>query len=379
MIQASQQLIDHLATATEFHMTDLLTITTRAGNVIRATSLDIDLTVDGHFYSSDLLKYSRSIITVQAGLEVDALELTFYPDAATLIGSVPFVQAVSMGALDAATVLLDRAWFDATTWALIGKIHRFQGRVSDIQDFTRSEVPVTVKSDLELLNIKMPRNVYQPGCRHTLFDTGCSLTKSGYAVGSSVLSGSTRTLLLCGLTQAGASAGTWQNFYIGTGDGIYSEPETNGWATPPPTGTSVFTATLPDIPDSVLAVYVAGVAVSGWQWSNVSGTSISITLAEIPVTGAEIYADITYKQSSWFGLGTVTFTSGANSGVSRTVKEYSPGRISFSLPLPYAPGIGDTFTAYAGCDKQMRTCDGKFANLANFSGEPFVPAPEAAY
>jgi hypothetical protein len=31
---------------------------------------------------------------------------------------------------------------------------------------------------------------------------------------------------------------------------------------------------------------------------------------------------------------------------------------------------------YPGCDKQQATCRGKFANLARFRGQPYVPAPE---
>lgn len=82
------------------------------------------------------------------------------------------------------------------------------------------------------------------------------------------------------------------------------------------------------------------------------------------------------QAADWFTLGTITFTSGANTGISRTVKSYAPGVIGLSFPLLATPGIGDAFTAYPGCDKQQATCSGKFANLVNFGGEPYVPIPE---
>ena len=48
-------------------------------------------------------------------------------------------------------------------------------------------------------------------------------------------------------------------------------------------------------------------------------------------------------------------------------------------PLPFAPSPGDAFTVYAGCDHTQGTCQGRFNNLANFRGFPYVPPPELAY
>lgn len=76
--------------------------------------------------------------------------------------------------------------------------------------------------------------------------------------------------------------------------------------------------------------------------------------------------------------GTLTFTSGALSGQSYAIKKQVSGVISMLTPLPQLPAIGDTLNVYPGCDKTMATCDTKFANLAHFQGEPFVPAPETA-
>ena len=76
-----------------------------------------------------------------------------------------------------------------------------------------------------------------------------------------------------------------------------------------------------------------------------------------------------------FNQGKILFTSGANAGLSRAVKAYlnASGAVSFALPLPTAPAIGDSFTAYPGCDQTMARCSGRFGNLIHFRGQPFTP------
>lgn len=80
-----------------------------------------------------------------------------------------------------------------------------------------------------------------------------------------------------------------------------------------------------------------------------------------------------------YSQGRVVFTSGTNAGVSRAVK-YSDAGGNFTLiqALPGLPAVGDTFTAYAGCDLTHGTCLSKFNNLNRFKGTPFVPQPETA-
>ena len=83
------------------------------------------------------------------------------------------------------------------------------------------------------------------------------------------------------------------------------------------------------------------------------------------------------QAADYFALGTLTFTSGANNGITRTVRGFTAGAFDLSLPLPVQPTIGDTFTAPAGCDKALATCTSKFSNSANFRGFPHVPNPES--
>jgi uncharacterized phage protein (TIGR02218 family) len=81
-------------------------------------------------------------------------------------------------------------------------------------------------------------------------------------------------------------------------------------------------------------------------------------------------------QDGWFSAGTVTFTSGANSGLSVEVKNHRKGAaVRFvlwqAMPEPIADGA--TFVVTAGCDKRFQTCRGRFNNAVNFRGFPHIP------
>lgn len=80
-------------------------------------------------------------------------------------------------------------------------------------------------------------------------------------------------------------------------------------------------------------------------------------------------------------LGTLIFTSGANQGVSRTIKQFNagtPGTITLIAPFPSIPANGDTFNISAGCNKTASYCATSMNNLVNFRGMPFIPQQEAA-
>lgn len=82
--------------------------------------------------------------------------------------------------------------------------------------------------------------------------------------------------------------------------------------------------------------------------------------------------------SGTFALGRVVMTGGLNASFSRTVVSWDGVRDWELLnPLPFDVATGDSFDAYAGCDKTQSTCI-RFANLANYGGHDFIPSPEAA-
>lgn len=98
------------------------------------------------------------------------------------------------------------------------------------------------------------------------------------------------------------------------------------------------------------------------------------TKASVVATGAVA----TPSGSNTFALGTLTMTSGQNSGFSRMVASWD-GAATFGLlnPLPFAVAPGDTFSVTAGCNKSQASCT-LFSNINNFGGESYIPPPEVS-
>lgn len=95
------------------------------------------------------------------------------------------------------------------------------------------------------------------------------------------------------------------------------------------------------------------------------------------VNGLYGFSDSALTQvDGYFANGRVTFTSGANAGVTVLVKEFTDKQFYFALPLRRVPEEGDAYEAVAGCDKTHGTCHARFANIVNFRGEPFVPGTD---
>lgn len=85
----------------------------------------------------------------------------------------------------------------------------------------------------------------------------------------------------------------------------------------------------------------------------------------------------TGKAAGWFASGYLVFTSGANAGLTIGIKTFDGTTFGLNYPLLFQPAVGDTFTAYAGCDHTKTMCEDKYGNGINYRGEPFTPAPEA--
>ena len=81
---------------------------------------------------------------------------------------------------------------------------------------------------------------------------------------------------------------------------------------------------------------------------------------------------------SWFDGGVLTWETGDNAGRAIEVKSWvqATGQIALFLPPGYAVQVGDAFRVHPGCDKRLNTCAGRFANVLNFRGEPYVPGQD---
>ena len=83
--------------------------------------------------------------------------------------------------------------------------------------------------------------------------------------------------------------------------------------------------------------------------------------------------------NGYLAQGSITFTSGRNAGVMRTIRTNEGGAITVVMPFYYLPAAGDSFEVLPACDKSMNCCKVRFNNLAHFRGYPFIPVPETAY
>lgn len=285
----------------QFYVVDLHTFTlANGGGTLRYCSGDIDVILGANTFlcgqSSGILfdrDGERAKVSLKLGLEVSTVEIGITAQSWATINGLSLQQAIIRGVFDGAEYTLQRAYMPTFGDTSPGAVTMFGGRVGEIP-CDGSSATITINSPTELLDIGIPRNVYQPACSNTLFDTGCGLTRASFAV----------------------------------------------------TGNSVITG--------------------------------------FPTTASLIYSTYTGRATNYFSLGVIQFTSGALSGMSRSIKAHSSRPVNNNdellmiSPFPVAPAIGDTFTLYPGCNKLQGTCLSKFNNLARFRGYPFIPENSTA-
>lgn len=201
MRAASEKLIA-LLDANQFVMADLYTITTIQNDIYRYTNYDFDLIVAGELYHSDGPIISRDGITLSLGVEVDNLSITIDVTDEETFESLRIVQAFHNGQMDGARFKLERIFMDASTPTdtSAGTIKLFEGRIIE-PEFDRNTIQASVASDLDELNVQMPRNLYQPSCSNTLFDHACGLNRENYALETVIAAGSTVSRILCDIHQ----------------------------------------------------------------------------------------------------------------------------------------------------------------------------------
>lgn len=74
--------------------------------------------------------------------------------------------------------------------------------------------------------------------------------------------------------------------------------------------------------------------------------------------------------AGYFNNGVLTFTSGLNIGISRSVKYWTTGQAQLVSPFPNEPAIADTFTITPGCTKNMAGATQSFSAIASAGSTP---------
>lgn len=199
-----------------------------SGNPLTYTTSDVDVVVP---YASPVTYTSRDVQFDQTqnksyghwkiGVDVDTWQVIAtprYPNAATsyagsTIGNVFWLAALRAGVLDGAIVQVDRAYWDNRPTGMpqgkssispSGVVNIFTGRVAEV-DIGRTNAVISINSHLELLNVNMPRNLFQAGCRWALFSPGCTLSASSFAVNGTAAANTSTNQLTSSISAPGGS------------------------------------------------------------------------------------------------------------------------------------------------------------------------------
>lgn len=191
----------------QFVYADCYTVTLPSGVSAYYTSAQYDTIVQADISDSAPVAFMANDVLIEGlrlkvgvGVDIDEQQITFKyrADTASPVTGQNVASALSTGAYDGARITKDRYY--AADWGRpwVAGVRLFTGRVGSISSIGRSSASMTIRSDLALLNINIPRNVYQASCNHTVFDSGCGLNKAAFLVTGTVGAGSTRSFIAWG-------------------------------------------------------------------------------------------------------------------------------------------------------------------------------------
>jgi len=149
----------------------------------------------------------RGTMRSAVGIQVDEMGVTLLCNADSTIQGMPAAQFCAQGGFDGARLEITREFSAGWDSEACGSLNIFTGRVADMT-ITGTEVEMNIVSDLELLNVQLPRNVYQAQCLHVLYDQGCGLVASAFEVTGNTTANSSRTAIHSNLSTGNFALGT---------------------------------------------------------------------------------------------------------------------------------------------------------------------------
>lgn len=323
-------------------------ITTQGGNVLAFTDWQTDLLVSAVTYTS-LGGYTAQAIATTSELNVDNVDLIGYFDAAGIT-----LASIRAGALDNAAVEKFRVNPRATTDGIIKLAAGTLGRV-DAGD-------LDYKLELRGLmqGLQQPiGEVISARCRAELFDARCKVLEDPGAWQASTAA--------TAATDGDAGSGT--TVKPSTPNGFYYRCTTGGT-----------TNDTEGEPTWSLVLGGTTVEADGVEWETIRANTVTGTLTSA-TDRANMADSARTEPDAWFTFGVITFTSGANNGIGRELKDYTltGGLLETFLPFPYDVAGTETYSLTAGCGKDLTVdCIARFANWHNHRAEPFTPGVNAA-
>lgn len=186
----------------QFVFADCFTIFPKVGDPLRYTTaqrtvslfpIDNDTFLSN--YTSDQVKVSGLSMKAGIGVEVDEQTLRMDWEEDFVYYGMSMGQAIRYGRMDGSTVRRDR--YFAADWGKpnvpvdwIAGVQMFSGRFSTVDRVSRSFAEFKVKSSLILLNMRMPRNLYQAMCNNIFGDPVCGVNRQALETSTAVGVGS---------------------------------------------------------------------------------------------------------------------------------------------------------------------------------------------
>jgi uncharacterized phage protein (TIGR02218 family) len=169
---------------------DLITLTLADATVYRWTTFETDLTVGGSTYlavgGANAPYFRRSYVQQSSQLEVDTLDVTL--GGTWVVGGKTLGQLAVAGYFDGARLQIDHLIMPTPGDVSLGAIPSwFEGRIASVEP-RGLEIALRCKSELEALNMPLPRFLLQSQCNNVYGDTNCGIDKAAYTLSGVVLS-----------------------------------------------------------------------------------------------------------------------------------------------------------------------------------------------
>lgn len=370
------------------YASDVTTITTcwratlQNGTIVAATTLDRDLEVDGITYQS-VIGYLDSDVESSSELNPDNLEIDGF-----LVSPAITDADIHSGAWDYAAIeMFEVNYLDLT----MGKNILRSGTLGEVKG-GRIKFTAELRGLMQAYTRTIVR-LMTKDCNADLGDSRCkvdmtSFTATGTVGGTnstnSVIydterteAGPTGAIAITGISQAENAVvtcpahGFAQNATIQLSD-------INGCTLAGATKDGVFYAGSGDSLNGLLFQiklidadhFSILVDTRGYNADPALGVTDPLQVYSPYVSGGLAHPA---NASGYFDHGKITFTSGANAGLSMEVKAYAPGVITLMLPMPFEIAVGDAYTITAGCNQSFENCKQRFNNVVNYRGFPNLP------
>lgn len=194
MMTCSDTLKQHIINAENLHMCELYEFTLTNGIILRYTSNNANVEVDGKTFLCHGPIINRSRLQLKLGATVDNMTVTIYTDGNDEVATSTFMQAARLGALDDGTLSFYQCYFN-DDGEIVGALLIFKGEI-EIKSGGGLKIELDCKSSLQRLDVEWPLRKYYVECPFSVYDSCCGVDIESFKVSGSVVNGSTSTVIL---------------------------------------------------------------------------------------------------------------------------------------------------------------------------------------